>query len=170
MRINSVEFHNLKTGWHLVSSKLDVFNLLVGISGVGKTKIVQALCDLAIIATGATDTAYHLEWTLDFSHNDHDYLWKGRIEPSQIAQIRGARENEFTFEQIIVDRDTVLVERKNDTFNFKQSTLPKLKKSESAMVLLAEESSLADLPDSGCRWKYCPQMPFLLPRHCSFLQ
>ncbi len=50
MKIKSFRFDDHKENWHLKETFFDDFNLLVGVSGVGKTKILQALnlvCDVA---------------------------------------------------------------------------------------------------------------------------
>ena len=43
MKITSFSFTDLKTSWTLEETSFDAFNLLVGVSGAGKTKIVEAL-------------------------------------------------------------------------------------------------------------------------------
>lgn len=42
MFIKRFEYEALRTGWKLERTEFDAFNLLVGNSGVGKTKILRA--------------------------------------------------------------------------------------------------------------------------------
>ena len=43
MKINNFNFRNNSQNWHLENTYLDNLNLLVGASGVGKTRILKAL-------------------------------------------------------------------------------------------------------------------------------
>jgi energy-coupling factor transporter ATP-binding protein EcfA2 len=76
MKIKSFRFDDNKENWHLKETFFDDFNLLVGISGVGKTKILQALnlvCDVA------TDNNYRLDgidWKISFIHLGQEYEWE----------------------------------------------------------------------------------------------
>jgi len=79
MRINRFDYMDLKTGWHLADAKFDDFNLLVGISGVGKTKILQALMaqrDLAL----APKLGDAVSWDIEFESHGIEYRWAGRSE------------------------------------------------------------------------------------------
>ncbi len=61
-------------------------SLLVGVSGVGKTLILQAISDLKRIAKGKSSDG--VEWDIQFSVNGNkNYLWKGAFEKTGIAEL-----------------------------------------------------------------------------------
>jgi recombinational DNA repair ATPase RecF len=52
MRIEKLYYRNHVTGWELSTMEFGDVNLLVGVSGVGKTKILEAIRSLQRIAFG----------------------------------------------------------------------------------------------------------------------
>ena len=52
-------------------------SLLVGVSGVGKTQILDAICDIKKIALGEAVNAF--SWDITFSLNDDIYQWIGEF-------------------------------------------------------------------------------------------
>ena len=49
MLLKTLSYLDKKTGWTLQDLKLDRFNLLVGASGVGKTRILRAIRTICAI-------------------------------------------------------------------------------------------------------------------------
>jgi ABC-type sugar transport system ATPase subunit len=43
MRIEKLSYHNHVTGWQLAPVEFGSVNLLVGVSGVGKTRILEVI-------------------------------------------------------------------------------------------------------------------------------
>jgi hypothetical protein len=155
VRIESFQFRDLATGWELEETKFDAFNLLVGVSGVGKTKILQALEQICSVAKpSAPGLPSNVDWTLYFEHQSHQYRWSATfLEPAptillderaqrMMRSISGhSPEAAFVHEEIDLD-GIPLVRRKNGDFTYQNKDLPKLNRSESAVVLLAGESKL----------------------------
>ena len=53
----------------------DNFNLLVGISGVGKTKILKMLEEVCQVATEGEHKLNGMAWQMTFEHANHQYEW-----------------------------------------------------------------------------------------------
>ena len=136
MKITSFSFTDLKTKWTLEEAHFDAFNLLVGVSGAGKTKIVEALRAVCIIALNDASVPAECHWSLRFTHNDVSFHWNATTGTSWDAA--------FLSESITVN-ERVLVERSDSSFIFNGQSLPRLKPAASALVLLAEDPLIAPI-------------------------
>ena len=76
MKIQSFKFSNNKQNWHIEEVKFESLNLLVGGSGVGKTRILKALDLICDTAKGANRNLDDLEWSINFSHLGQNYRWE----------------------------------------------------------------------------------------------
>jgi putative ribosome biogenesis GTPase RsgA len=65
MKIKNFRFDDYKENWPLKETFFDDFNLLVGVSGVGKTKILNLVCD---VATDNNDRLDGIDWKISFTH------------------------------------------------------------------------------------------------------
>ena len=74
MKIQKFSFSHYRENWHIDEVSFDDFNLLVGPSGVGKTRILVALETIFGVALGR-EKLDDFEWTIDFSHLDKNYTW-----------------------------------------------------------------------------------------------
>ncbi|MDC0748390.1 AAA family ATPase [Polyangium mundeleinium] len=156
MRIHSFSFQDRSTGWQLEETTFDPFNLLVGVSGVGKTKILRALEQVrSAIQPSAPGLPSDVEWTMRFEHEGHRYRWHAVfVEPAQgdVEDEQPRRMNRMGrghgpgahFQREEVDLDDVeLVRQDGGVFRFKGADLPKLNPSESALALLSGEAEVA---------------------------
>jgi len=75
MEIQYLSFDDYKEHWHLQETYLDPFNLLVGISGVGKTLITEAIRLICQVATENNYQLEGLEWKIGFVHEGQKYEW-----------------------------------------------------------------------------------------------
>jgi predicted ATPase len=75
MKIQSLYFKNGYLGWEISRIKFQNLNLLVGLSGAGKSQIISALWHLRSIALG--QTMNNVEWDIRFSIGEEEYVWKG---------------------------------------------------------------------------------------------
>lgn len=146
MKIKRLDFKDLRTGWHLEDARFDDFNLLVGASGVGKTKVVEALRKLARLAWMGEMPGAAVEWVVDFEHDKAEYSWAGRIERSSapgMEMLGGppGEEYEIVCERVLCDGQEVVLRNKNG-FLFEGRPLPRLSRTESAMKLLENEASI----------------------------
>ncbi len=156
LRIESFQFHDRATGWELEETRFDAFNLLVGVSGVGKTKIVEALRFVAEVAHGGVHRATinphavnDAEWSIRFTHEGSTYEWSASAEPvpdgaDPDGDANGSNDSfVFSSETLTRDERENLIERRGQSFVFQGTALPKLRRTESALNLLAPEASVA---------------------------
>ncbi len=79
MKIINFTFEDKSDSWKLEKVSFDNLTLLVGASGVGKTRILKSLMSLKSIIEG--NTLNGVSWEIEFSTvDDVIYLWKGEFE------------------------------------------------------------------------------------------
>ena len=76
MKIKSLYFKNGYLGWEVKRIEFQNLNLLVGLSGAGKSQIINALWLLRGIAVSG-NAMNNVEWRLEFSIGEKQYDWKG---------------------------------------------------------------------------------------------
>ena len=167
MRIQSLSYRDTHSEWEL--AELKFFNdltLLVGISGVGKTRILQAVSALRRIAQGEEDVRrWGTSWNLTFTDDqERKYQWTGELEEKGASDIQtedddagiyyptsGRDEHiphpRFKHEFLSVDGAT-LIERDEAGIRLNGELTPKLSPYESVVHLLSEEDQIA--PAASC--------------------
>jgi len=141
MKITSFSFTDLKTSWTLQEMSFDAFNLLVGVSGAGKTKIVEALKRVCAATLRSSAAPPDCAWALAFEHEDVAYRWEAKTRTSD-SESPGAGKPplpSFLMERVTADQKT-LIDRTEEHFVYEEKSIPKLKSSETAVLLLAEPS------------------------------
>jgi ABC-type dipeptide/oligopeptide/nickel transport system ATPase component len=150
MKIQSLQYEDLSTGW-----KLDLieFNpqltLLVGASGVGKTQILKALLKLRNISQGANFTG--IKWNVKFQdENEVFYEWCGEFEAQVISGARFSFDNprikkwsnpSAYYEKLYINHEEIL-NRNDDGIFFNKEKTVQLPKDESIVFLLKEEEKI----------------------------
>lgn len=154
MKIHQLEYHNHEYQWQLEKVNfLPNINLLVGVSGVGKTEILKAIRSLNKIANGASLNG--VEWNIQFSTtNNVQYHWEGRFEVHETSRII---ENELNNYQEISDspqenfriiseklfiNNSIIIERDQEKIIFKGEKTPKLSPFQSVVYILNQEDDL----------------------------
>jgi len=153
MKIHQFEYQDHEYQWKLEPVKfLPHINLLVGISGVGKTEILKAIRRLNKIANGASLNG--VEWNIEFSTSDNvNYHWQGRFEGHQITQIieQELDEGEITDSKdegfrILSERlyrnDIIIVERDEEKIILNGKQTPKLSLFQSVVYILNREDDI----------------------------
>ncbi|MDV7451272.1 AAA family ATPase [Acinetobacter baumannii] len=153
----SVKYH--PTGIEIQQVEFDeTLSLLVGISGVGKTRILNAIQDLIFIANGKSING--MEWDAEFELNNKNYYWKGAFEykeenPFEKIAFLAFRDKEksqkesinILYEKLYIDNHAI-VERDTKNLVFKTEKLPaKLSLNESSLSLLEEPEILSFLQE-----------------------
>lgn len=156
MKINSFKFSNHKEDWHIKRVYFDDLNLLVGASGVGKTRILRALdliCDVAKDRVRGLDD---LEWEINFSHSGKEYRWDLKSSVSIDEALSSEQgQAEISYEKLIqVDgtQETEIFSRTDSESKLNNEKLPKLKRTESAITLLSEEDSILPVREAFKRF------------------
>lgn len=155
MTIKSFEYEDRQRGWKLERTEFGSFNLLVGLSGVGKTSIIRALQEVraaGLSQRGSWGSTGDCRWCITLASGEETYRWD--VETKSIDGVSpGSEDNEslgdvavrIERERITTEDGTVLVDRSPDGFTFQGNKLPKLKDTESAISLLKAEDSIAPL-------------------------
>lgn len=167
MSIIEFKFEDTRRPWRLNSVQfLPSLNLLVGISGVGKTRILNSLRAVCEAGVGRATNLINCEWSIRVHTEKGEYTWsastKGapqRTAPDVVAVQSEEEETDdddefeferherllFTQERITRDGDEPLVLRDGSDITFKGNKLPRLKDSESVISLLQENDEISPL-------------------------
>lgn len=152
MKINTLSYVNKTTDWKLEPVSFDQLTLLVGASGVGKTRVLKSILDLKKISKGTSLNG--IKWSVEFStKNGKKYQWEGEFENKGFTS-----ERIFRFDPDIDDEDKpkiekeklfingeIIVDRKADEIIFNKEKTVKLSQTESIISLLKEEDSIKDI-------------------------
>jgi len=146
MKIKRLEYTDYAKGWRLEPVEFSNLNLLVGISGAGKTKILSAISNLQEIANGKSING--IDWEIIFlTDENREYRWIGKFETitkSEASFIyESATNNERDKSEILTERlflnKIPLVERERNIIEFQGTQLPKLSAFESVLVIFKSE-------------------------------
>lgn len=152
MRINTLSYTNKTNDWVLRPMSLDQLTLLVGASGVGKTRVLQCILDLKRISKGASLNG--IKWFVEFStRSGKSYKWEGEFENKGFSSellLRSDSESDekqkpkIETEKIHIDSHLV-VDRNPEGIILNGTKTVKLSQSESVVSLLKEEEQLKDI-------------------------
>lgn len=154
MPVKSFSFEDRVESWTLRRCQFQAFNLLVGLSGVGKSRVLRALTRARGAGLAEKGTPNGCAWELEIEAEGQVFRWKAETSTvSPFATTDGTaggdrRESddrpEFELESVSVG-DRAIVERVGSDLRFEGTRLPKLKRTESAVALLHDNPSLAPL-------------------------
>nr|VFJ92657.1 MAG: AAA domain-containing protein, putative AbiEii toxin, Type IV TA system [Candidatus Kentron sp. LFY] len=163
MKIESLEYIDHASGWRLEKTDFDRLTLLVGASGVGKSRILEAILHLRQIA-GIFPLPFYssngVEWNIGFSTSSgHVCEWSGRFESgnperktsqlgflSIIGNIKNEGSFNLEFERVAIDGSSI-VERRSEGILFKGKETVKLSRKKSVFDLLREEEEIKGIRD-----------------------
>jgi hypothetical protein len=155
MKILELAYEDKVTGWKLNPVQFSDLNLLVGVSGVGKTKILKAILKIKAIAKG-----FHyrgVKWSIRFLTIDQvEYQWEGEFDFGNTENQRqnvdksesrffkiAPEEDESDFPKIIYEslshnknESPLSIQRKQETITFNN---------ENVIVKLSQKQSLISL-------------------------
>lgn len=147
MKILSFQYSDKKSNWEIEPINFNSLTLLVGASGVGKTRILQSIINIKNIAKGKSLNG--VAWRISFSIDNDIFLWEGEFENKEksilfaIVDEDGVLEKDtdkpvILYEKVIFNNENI-VDRKGTTLIFKGN--------ESPIPIKAEQSVLALIPD-----------------------
>lgn len=136
MGILEFSFTDHRSPWELRPVQFKpAFNLLVGPSGVGKTRILQSLKAVCAAGSGQDSPLIECQWTLEVKVGETVYSWHAQT---------GSRETlTFARETLTNDRGTLRLSRADGRIAINDNRLPKLDDSESVLSLLRHEPLIA---------------------------
>jgi len=155
MKIHTFKFENKSLELKIKQIYFSDLTLLVGVSGVGKTLILQSILDLKKIAMGKSLNG--VEWEIEFSTGkDKRYFWKGafeKVESGELlegfsyedekeAELITSSKPKITYEELRLN-NTLLVERKGNEIKIREQTTPRLSSYKSIVNLFNEEEDIA---------------------------
>jgi hypothetical protein len=154
MEIQYLKFDDHKEHWHLAETHLDSFNLLVGISGVGKTLITEAI---KLICQVAIENNYQLdgiEWKIRFIHKEQAYEWMlksaliKKDSPNNLLRfLKDEGSAQIVYEKIFnATTQEIIAERSDNFFSFKQENInPSINKQESIFTLFSGNVTISSI-------------------------
>lgn len=143
MRIESLHFKNITEGWELSETKFDDLNLLVGVSGAGKTQILEAIQQVRRVAFGDPVNS-KMQWSVHFSIQGNQFIWEGNTQESpgrsHHASFNNGESDLFIANECLWRDGTSLFERTPESINFKGESISQaLLKRNSLMMLFGED-------------------------------
>jgi len=148
MKIRTLEYHDKRFDWHLnpVDFSDNNLTLLVGLSGVGKTLILNSVMSLKVIGGEfSLDNNVRLngvKWNVTFSaENGLIYCWEGEFETKKDG-VNKTEEFKIVYEKLTSEQ-SVIVERKFSEIILKGKETPKLSPFESVIRMLNQEEVIA---------------------------
>lgn len=150
MKLTYFTFHNKNRKLYIEPVHFNNFNLLVGISGVGKTRIIKAIEEVCQVAVSTTTEA--VEWKIGFIQTEQEYEWEfsNSLAEQNFTEFNQSDQHPIVYEKIIKKIGTekiIILERSEKINQLNGKELPKLKKTESAINILSEEASIAPIYD-----------------------
>ncbi len=154
MPISKFSFRDRIKKWELNEVSFNDFNLLVGQSGVGKTKILNAIHAVCKAAVDETAKVRNCKWSLEIIIEGDIYLWEAETTNNRkidsekkglVDRLFNSETASFVIEKIIKNKREIIVDRSKDKFIYNGALLPKLNSDESAITLLRDEDSLSKL-------------------------
>lgn len=147
MKILSFQYSDKEANWQIDPINFKSLTLLVGASGVGKTRILQSIINIKKIAKGKSLNG--VAWNISFSIDNDIFSWEGEFENKEksilfaIVDVDGISEKDTDKPVILYEKvnfnDKNIVDRKGTTLIFKGN--------ESPIPIKAEQSVLALIPD-----------------------
>jgi AAA domain, putative AbiEii toxin, Type IV TA system len=146
MKIKRVAFWDNLRQWRFEPIDFSNLALLVGVSGVGKTQILNGILNLQRIANGASLNG--LAWDVTFSTvNNLEYRWQGEFEIKKISAIIPNEEDEINQFRIVREHlfreGNLIIERTPNEIIFKGNKTPKLSPFKSAVEILNQEEDIS---------------------------
>ncbi|GBE75170.1 hypothetical protein myaer87_23970 [Microcystis aeruginosa NIES-87] len=152
MKLLRLSYQDLSSGVSIDSCEffLDL-NLLVGISGAGKTSILKSISNLKRIANG--ESINGVKWDVEFLTTEHiRYRWLGEFEVKKARSLIKIEEDEVNgndgenrvsiiSETLLKDQE-VLIARNQEVIEFKHSKTPKLPSYLSCIELFNQEEDV----------------------------
>lgn len=153
MKLKRLSYKELNSGWTLRPMEfLPDMTLLVGVSGVGKTRILGAIGQLVDMCIG--NPTLPISWKVEFSIDTDEYSWEGQFEnllqlnddnpdsPADVYDDPENNENKIESEKVIRNGVLILERNLKETL-FHKVRVPRLSSLKSVLFSLAEEPDVA---------------------------
>jgi hypothetical protein len=166
MKIVKVSFYDHELKWGFEPIYFDGLTLLVGVSGVGKTRILKSIRTLRAIASG--EDVNGIEWDVRFTTLSGDsYRWTGLFETvdsdSSIFDRKPGGNDDDDEQKVNILRESLhkndieIVSRAGDVIRLRNTPTPKLKPYESVISSLSEDEDISPVHNEFKRLYYSDQ-------------
>jgi len=159
MKIETISFRDNIHNWELSETSFNKLTLLVGASGVGKSRILQAIDILKRIALGRIYSG--IEWKIKFFTSDNNmYVWSGKTDNSgeifSFGEINeyffrlekdGKNGANIEFEEVYLNNEIIISRNSNQTL-FKEAEMVKFSLKESIVSILKEEELIKPISEN----------------------
>ena len=144
VKLKWIEFENLRTGLKIERVVFnDDITLLVGLSGVGKTQILNEIEYSLKLAVNKNLRLEPYNTTLCFQIGEEVYVWSYRIQQDHTEDIFESKEIKyfFAYEKLQNIKGDILMQRTSDTIQVTgYDKVPTPKKDESLLVQYSEDA------------------------------
>lgn len=158
MQLQQLSFADHESGWRLSNASFfPDLTLLVGITGVGKTRILQAIRALRQVADGSErEPHWGIQYDAAFSDGASDYSWSCEFEARSLT---GDEDDLYYFgifaeddEPVLRPRllrerltrnDETLIDRDSAGIRLRGQPTPKLSPNDSAIKMLSQEEGVS---------------------------
>ena len=143
MKILSHRYHDYQVdGWNIPTIEFKDLNLIVGISGAGKTRLLNTISNIKLLISNGFANRNAGSWDLILQESGKKYHWK----ITAITDDNGKTKIVNEYLSIIENQtENEILARNNDIFTYKGETLPRLSDTESAISLLKNESDISSI-------------------------
>ena len=153
MKILKLEYYNKILNWKLEPIHFLDLTLLVGVSGVGKTRILEAILDLKKIANGKPQNG--IEWDITFeTNNSNTFRWMGKYETRGFPKTFHFETDEtkknppkIIFEELSLNGKKI-IGRNDKSIYLEGKKTVKLSPHESVLKILGHERKIVPVYDS----------------------
>lgn len=137
MKISKLSYSDSSYGNTVSPLEFERLNMLVGVSGAGKTTILSAIRQLVEVASGETSRA--LRWSLEYVDDKANVVkWMGKQAKDYTVEESGEHVSKYLSESLTIN-DELVFERVDGKATFNNSPLPTLDLSLSLMHLLRDD-------------------------------
>ena len=144
VKLKWIEFENLRTGLKIERINFnDDITLLVGLSGVGKTQILNAIEYSLKLAVNKNLRLEPYDVSICFQIGAEEYVWSYKIQQNYAEDIIESKEIKyfFAYEKLENKDGNILMQRTPDTIEVAgYDKVPTPKKDESLLVQYSEDS------------------------------
>lgn len=144
VKVKSLEFKNLRTGLEIKKINFnDDITLLVGLSGAGKTQILNAIEYSLKLAVNKNIRLEPYHASIGIEIDGSNYIWEYCIEADKQQKLVGEDEEEYYFAlERLTKENNILFERTENTISVMgYEKIPTPKRDESLLVQYAEDDN-----------------------------
>lgn len=146
MRLISMSYLDKDSKWEVRNLEFDELTLLVGASGVGKTKILDAVIFLKRLALGRSINK-PIQWTLEFELKGNKYIWEGVSEAYKESFIRSEGSKVSLIKEVLIknpqsDNPEFIFKRDKDNIMVLDKDVFKTASDKSLISIYSEENEI----------------------------